>query len=357
MALIHDNHYSHEWELSCISQDSAVFILKWEFGVNFHSIIWIEDCWVIDCCAVLNRVQLSAAPWTVAHQAPLSMGFPRQEFWSGLPFPTSFLIQGQNRFASPALPGGSFTTSATWEIVIQKMLAKQAVTYPIITIAKFSSSQPSLLRPLLWVIFSYKQQRALVPETRLENPSHHFRIEKKTFLSWKSHLLVMKMIQNIFFLTSLYWFPGFLFYCTITGPGTENILLPKHKRISSQGIASIPRAVPHSDPQSQTIAGSVPQGIQVAFLCGQSPAAQKTHWTTAEVWLFRSHPSGADRGWSLRTPSPGKDQVGLQSDWSQWVCPQHRHVAHSSRRQEGVLIIFFVKLHIPAYPEHNQMTE
>ena len=26
-------------------------------------------------------------PWTVAHQAPLSMGFPRQEYWSGLPFP------------------------------------------------------------------------------------------------------------------------------------------------------------------------------------------------------------------------------------------------------------------------------
>ena len=57
----------------------------------------------------------SAAPWTVALQAPLSMGFPRQEFWSGLPFPTSFLTQGQNRFASPALPGGFFTTSATWE--------------------------------------------------------------------------------------------------------------------------------------------------------------------------------------------------------------------------------------------------
>ena len=28
-----------------------------------------------------------AAPWTVAHQAPLSMGFSRQEYWSGLPFP------------------------------------------------------------------------------------------------------------------------------------------------------------------------------------------------------------------------------------------------------------------------------
>ena len=30
----------------------------------------------------------SATPWTVAHQAPLSMGFSRQEYWSGLPFPT-----------------------------------------------------------------------------------------------------------------------------------------------------------------------------------------------------------------------------------------------------------------------------
>ena len=28
----------------------------------------------------------SATPWTVAHQAPLSLGFPRQEYWSGLPF-------------------------------------------------------------------------------------------------------------------------------------------------------------------------------------------------------------------------------------------------------------------------------
>ena len=36
----------------------------------------------------LSRVRLFATPWTVAHQAPLSMGFPRQEYWSGLPFPS-----------------------------------------------------------------------------------------------------------------------------------------------------------------------------------------------------------------------------------------------------------------------------
>ena len=35
----------------------------------------------------LSRVQLFGILWTVAHQAPLSMGFSRQEYWSGLPFP------------------------------------------------------------------------------------------------------------------------------------------------------------------------------------------------------------------------------------------------------------------------------
>ena len=36
----------------------------------------------------LSRVRLFAIPWTVAHQTPLSMGFPRQEYWSGLQFPS-----------------------------------------------------------------------------------------------------------------------------------------------------------------------------------------------------------------------------------------------------------------------------
>ena len=36
----------------------------------------------------LSCVQLFATPWTVAHQAPPSMGFSRQEYWSGLSFPS-----------------------------------------------------------------------------------------------------------------------------------------------------------------------------------------------------------------------------------------------------------------------------
>ena len=37
---------------------------------------------------LLSRDRLFATPWTVAHQAPPTMGFSRQEYWSGLPFPS-----------------------------------------------------------------------------------------------------------------------------------------------------------------------------------------------------------------------------------------------------------------------------
>ena len=39
----------------------------------------------------LSRVQLLATQWTAAHQAPLSVGFSRQEYWSGLPLPSPIL--------------------------------------------------------------------------------------------------------------------------------------------------------------------------------------------------------------------------------------------------------------------------
>ena len=50
------------------------------------------------CAQSLSCVRLFVTPWTVAHQAPLSMGFSRQEYWSGLPFPPLgiFLTQGSN---------------------------------------------------------------------------------------------------------------------------------------------------------------------------------------------------------------------------------------------------------------------
>ena len=56
-------------------------------------------------------------PWTVVHLAPLSKGFSRQEYWSGLPCPPPGDLPDPgtepNSLMSPALAGGFFTTSAT----------------------------------------------------------------------------------------------------------------------------------------------------------------------------------------------------------------------------------------------------
>ena len=51
-------------------------------------------------------------PWTAVHKAPLSMGFPRQEYWSGLPFPSPGDLPDQGiEPESPALAGEFFTTA------------------------------------------------------------------------------------------------------------------------------------------------------------------------------------------------------------------------------------------------------
>ena len=66
-----------------------------------------------------SSVWLFASLWNVAHQAPLSMRFSRQEYWSGLSCPLPgdlpYLGMEPTSLMSPALAGGFFTTSATWE--------------------------------------------------------------------------------------------------------------------------------------------------------------------------------------------------------------------------------------------------
>ena len=58
-----------------------------------------------------SRLQLFATPWTIAQQAPLSMGFPRQDYWSGLPCPSPGDLPDPGiEPASPALADGFSTT-------------------------------------------------------------------------------------------------------------------------------------------------------------------------------------------------------------------------------------------------------
>ena len=66
---------------------------------------------VLSC---FSCVQFFVTPWTVAHQAPLSMGFSRQESWSGLPCPPAEDLPDSGTeltsLMSPALTGGFLTT-------------------------------------------------------------------------------------------------------------------------------------------------------------------------------------------------------------------------------------------------------
>ena len=66
------------------------------------------------CVKLLSRVQLFATPWTAACQAPLSRGFSRQEYWSGLPCPPPGDLPHPGikpvSLMSPALAGRFFTT-------------------------------------------------------------------------------------------------------------------------------------------------------------------------------------------------------------------------------------------------------
>ena len=57
-----------------------------------------------------------STPWIVAHQAPLSVGFPRQEYWSGLPFPSPGDLPNPTfKSGSPALEADALNSGATRE--------------------------------------------------------------------------------------------------------------------------------------------------------------------------------------------------------------------------------------------------
>ena len=81
---------------------------------NHRNEVNIHSCF---CSLAAKLLSDSATQWTVAHQAPLSMGFPRQEYWSGLPFlsPEDLSDPGiePESLVSLELAGRFFITSAT----------------------------------------------------------------------------------------------------------------------------------------------------------------------------------------------------------------------------------------------------
>ena len=65
--------------------DKLIYLseLLLSISVKYHVLV---ICW---WCLVAKSCPILVTSWTIAHQAPLSMGFPRQEYWSMLPFPNS----------------------------------------------------------------------------------------------------------------------------------------------------------------------------------------------------------------------------------------------------------------------------
>ena len=126
-------------DLESRASKSAIAIPSWSLDYGCRAYAALTPIWqylemwlwnVIMC--MFSHVQLFATPWTVAHQTLLSMGFSRQEYWSGFHFLLQgiFPIQGSNYISyvscigwtlclmSPALAGGFFTTRATWEALL-----------------------------------------------------------------------------------------------------------------------------------------------------------------------------------------------------------------------------------------------
>ena len=76
--------YLHSGYLCNDPQETIARMTSWQRSLEIGS--WragLKDC----CCLVAKLCSDSATPWTPPRQAPLSVGFPRQEYWRGLPFP------------------------------------------------------------------------------------------------------------------------------------------------------------------------------------------------------------------------------------------------------------------------------
>ena len=132
-----ENNNLNKRDLPISIKNQYCFLRSFLVLNNNRKLLFANNLMKAYALCVLGRIQLFATLWTIAHQAPLSMGFPRQEYWSGFPFPPSGDLPypgiKSTTPVSPALTTGFFTTSATWEsqralgIVLKVLVAEVPV--------------------------------------------------------------------------------------------------------------------------------------------------------------------------------------------------------------------------------------
>ena len=85
-----------------------------------HTQMIVDVCVCVCVLSRFSHVCLFVTLWAITHQAPLSMGFSKQEYWSELPCPLPGDLPDPGikpeSLKCPALAGGFFTTRATWEV-------------------------------------------------------------------------------------------------------------------------------------------------------------------------------------------------------------------------------------------------
>ena len=102
----------------CSHEIKRCLLLRRKAMTNIDSILKSRDitlptkvCLVKVKVKSLSHVQLFGNPWTVAYQAPPSMGFSRQEYWSGLPFPSPGDVPDPGiKLRSPAFQADALTS-------------------------------------------------------------------------------------------------------------------------------------------------------------------------------------------------------------------------------------------------------
>ena len=89
-------HWYNGIRHSCLNQctclDIATYMSTYMYPLvnkaGHNHVCTLQCHWYQNCVLVTQSCRLFVTPWTEAHQAPLSMGFSRQEYWKGLPFPS-----------------------------------------------------------------------------------------------------------------------------------------------------------------------------------------------------------------------------------------------------------------------------
>ena len=138
-----------------------------------------------------SRVLLFETPWTVAHQAPLSRGFSRQEYWSGLPFPSA----GKTRDQTQKWKCGILTTGIPINPSWLGLLPGVKILWLIIPpqgwcIRSFQASSPPRASP------TFSSIRSL-----LDSLSLYLRLQQQFHIHWETllHHLVTVSLHSIYY--------------------------------------------------------------------------------------------------------------------------------------------------------------